>query len=117
MNFWQLVMLMVWFAVFALLVFIVVATFVDLLRRSDLSGWAKVLWTILIVLLPLVGVLGYLIARPALTRDEAVAVAHYDAAVLADGSSVAEEIADLAKLRNDGDITEDEYRQLKTKLV
>ena len=76
-----------------------------------------VLCTILIVLLPLVGVLGYLIARPALTRDEAVAVAHYDAAVVADGSSVAEEIADLAKLRNDGDITEDEYRRLKTKLV
>ena len=117
MNFWQLVMLMVWFAVFALWVFIVIATFVDLLRRNDLSGWAKVLWTILIVLLPLVGVLGYLIARPALTRDEAVAVAHYDAAVVADGSSVAAEIADLAKLRNDGDITEDEYRRLKTKLV
>lgn len=116
MNFWQLVMLMVWFAVFALWVFIVVATFVDLLRRSDLSEWAKVLWTILIVLLPLVGVLGYLIARPALTRDEAAAVAHYDAAVVADGS-VAEEIADLAKLRNDGDITDDEYRRLKTKLV
>jgi len=36
---------------------------------------------------------------------------------VADGSSVAEEIANLARLRNDGDITEDEYRQLKTKLV
>jgi len=117
MNFWQLVMLMVWLAVFALLVFIVVATFVDLLRRNDLSGLAKVLLTILIVVLPLIGVLGYLIARPALTPDEAEAVAHYDAAVVADGSSVAQEIANLAKLRNDGDITEDEYRQLKTKLV
>ncbi len=41
----------------------------------------------------------------------------YDAAVVADGSSVAEEIANLARLRNDGDITEDEYRRLKTKLV
>ncbi len=117
MNFWQLVMLMVWLGVFVLWVFIVITTFVDLLRRGDLSGWAKVLWTILIVLLPLIGVLGYLLARPALTRDEAVAVAHYDAAVVADGSSVAGEIANLAKLRNDGDLTEDEYQQLKAKLV
>ncbi len=117
MNFWQLVMLMVWLGVFVLWVFIVITTFVDLLRRGDLSGWAKVLWTILIVLLPLIGVLGYLLSRPALTRDEAAAVAHYDAAVVADGSSVAEEIANLAKLRNDGDITEHEYQQLKAKLV
>ena len=38
--------------------------FVDNFRRSDHSGWAKALWTIFILFVPVLGVLVYLIARP-----------------------------------------------------
>jgi hypothetical protein len=40
-----------------------VSIFIDLFRSHDLSGWAKTLWFIFILLLPLIGVLVYLIAR------------------------------------------------------
>jgi Phospholipase_D-nuclease N-terminal len=43
----------------------------DNFSRSDHSGWAKAGWTVFIIFLPLVGVLIYMIARPA-TADRAM---------------------------------------------
>jgi hypothetical protein len=59
--FWSLFM----FAVFVLWIFIVVWVFVDNFRRHDHHGLAKALWFLFIVFLPIIGVLAYLIARPA----------------------------------------------------
>jgi hypothetical protein len=36
-----------------------------LFRRTDHSGWAKALWFLLIVFVPIIGVLAYISARPA----------------------------------------------------
>ena len=38
--------------------------FVDNFRRRDHSGWAKAGWAFFILMLPLFGMLVYLIARP-----------------------------------------------------
>ena len=52
-----------WF--FGLLVVIVdIAATVDVIRRPDLGGGAKVLWVLLIFILPVLGVIAYVIARP-----------------------------------------------------
>lgn len=59
--FWTVVL----FSVFFLWIFTVLWTFVDNFRRTDHSGWAKAGWFVLIVFLPILGVLAYLIARPA----------------------------------------------------
>jgi len=59
--FWSLVM----FAVLVMVVFTVIYAFIDNFRRRDHSGWAKALWALLIVILPLLGTLIYLVARPA----------------------------------------------------
>src|ERR1700756_4540183 len=51
---------------FALLFFwiwIVIAVVTDIFRSHDLSGWAKAGWFVLIVMVPLFGVLIYLVAR------------------------------------------------------
>ncbi|WP_210414713.1 PLDc N-terminal domain-containing protein [Microlunatus elymi] len=40
-----------------------IMVFADIFRSHDLSGWAKALWTIFIVVLSYLGVLVYLIAR------------------------------------------------------
>jgi hypothetical protein len=53
---------------FVLLVVAVLAL-VDLVRRPDLSTSSKALWAVLIVLLPVVGALVYLVARPAQPGD------------------------------------------------
>jgi hypothetical protein len=54
--------LAVFFAILAIWLFI--AIFADIFTRPDLSGWGKAGWVLLIFILPVVGVLIYLIARP-----------------------------------------------------
>ena len=44
---------------------LVIMVMVDNFRRVDHSGLAKAGWTLLIIFLPLIGVLIYMIARPA----------------------------------------------------
>jgi hypothetical protein len=52
-----------WFFLLAVL-FAIIWSFVDNFRRTDHGGWAKAGWALLIVILPLIGVLIYLIVRP-----------------------------------------------------
>ena len=59
--FWSLLM----FAGFVLWIFIVVWCFIDNFRRQDHHGVAKALWFVLIVFVPVIGVIAYLITRPA----------------------------------------------------
>jgi quinol-cytochrome oxidoreductase complex cytochrome b subunit len=65
--FWSLLM----FAGFVLWIFIVIWVFIDNFRRTDHSGWAKALWVLFIVFVPVIGVLAYIISRP---RDPYVIV-------------------------------------------
>ena len=51
------------------LLLIWVLTVVDLLRRPDLGGGSKVLWAIGVLVLPVIGVIVYLVARPAQPGD------------------------------------------------
>jgi hypothetical protein len=59
--FWSLVM----FAVLVIVIFTVLYAFIDNFRRKDHHGWAKAGWALLIIILPLLGTLIYLVARPA----------------------------------------------------
>ena len=47
-----------------LVVIVSIAAIVDAVRRRDLTGGAKALWIVLIVVLPLIGTIIYVIARP-----------------------------------------------------
>ena len=49
----------------ALALWLVIALFADIFGRSDLSGWGKAGWTLLIFIFPLIGIVAYLVARPA----------------------------------------------------
>jgi uncharacterized membrane protein len=48
--------------------FAVIWAFIDNFARPDHSGWAKAGWALVILILPLLGTLIYLIARPATTE-------------------------------------------------
>lgn len=52
-----------WFFLFFAWMFCLFSILRDIFRSSDLSGAGKAGWTLLVVLLPLLGVLVYLIAR------------------------------------------------------
>jgi hypothetical protein len=56
------------FFAWVLWISLVVMILADNFRRSDVSGWAKAGWTLLVIFLPLIGVLTYMIARPSDTR-------------------------------------------------
>jgi hypothetical protein len=47
-----------------LLIFFVLWCFVDNFRRRDHHGWAKAGWTVLILLIPFIGGIIYIVARP-----------------------------------------------------
>ena len=58
--FWTLLLA----SLFLLWIFLVIWVFVDNFRRKDHSGWAKALWFLFIIFLPIIGVFTYLVARP-----------------------------------------------------
>ncbi|CAE6868413.1 hypothetical protein R75461_08426 [Paraburkholderia nemoris] len=92
---------------------------IDLFRRNDVSGWRKVLWVILLVALPYVGVFVYLLTqgRGMATRDEErVRQARENLRQMV-GFSIADEIDKLDRLKSAGSISEEEYARLRGRLV
>jgi hypothetical protein len=114
---------MLWFFVWILWIFLVIRIIFDVFRSRDLSGLAKALWLIFIVVLPFLGVLIYLIARGSKmherdTREAQAADEQFKAYVRdAAGSGSADELAKLADLRDRGVITEAEFQQGKAKIL
>jgi hypothetical protein len=113
---------MLWFFMFFIWIWLLIIVFSDLFRSKDLSGWAKALWVIFIIVLPYLGVLIYLIARGhKMTEHAAEAEAaqrKYIQEVAGTGaSSSADEIAKLADLKAKGVIDDAEYAQLKAKAM
>jgi len=53
------------FAMLVLWIFVVVWIFIDNFRRTDHHGWAKAFWLLLIVFVPVIGVVAYVVTRPA----------------------------------------------------
>jgi hypothetical protein len=53
------------------LLLIWILTLVDILRRPDLGGGAKVLWALAALVFPIVGVLVYLFVRPSQPGERA----------------------------------------------
>ena len=117
---WTMLIVFAWIIWFWLLITI----FADLFRRHDISGWGKAGWTVLVILLPFVGVLAYLIAEGsamAVRREiEAQDVAgRFDRTVrsASDGSGPAEQIAKAKELLDSGAISRAEYEALKHKAL
>jgi Phospholipase_D-nuclease N-terminal/Short C-terminal domain len=90
----------------------------DLFNRDDLAGVMKLVWIIVIIIIPFLGCLVYIILRPKVTASDVQGMARAEAANRAAGSvSTADELAKLAQLRDAGAITIPEYDALKAKLL
>jgi hypothetical protein len=116
---------MLWFFLFFAWIWLLVTVVADIFRSRDLSGWAKALWVLFVVILPWLGVLVYLIARgqemgerhmeDAIARERAARSYIQEAA--GPTSSAADELSKLAELRNSGVITDAEFEAQKAKLL
>jgi energy-coupling factor transporter transmembrane protein EcfT len=116
---------MLWFFLFIAWLFLLFSVFGDIIRSKDLSGWAKALWSLFIIVLPLLGVLVYLIARGGGMSERAVhrqqaaeeGFRAYVREAAGPGPSTADELTKLAALRDAGTITDDEFSAQKAKLL
>ncbi len=118
--FWTIFIVFLWVVWFWILITIII----DLFRSHDLSGWAKALWFIFILFLPMIGVLVYLIARGGKMHEHAVRQAQRQEAELrsyvqqaASPQSSADQLARLADLRDRGVITAAEFDREKAKIL
>jgi hypothetical protein len=102
--------------------------FGDLFRSKDLGGLAKTLWTLFLIVLPILGMLVYLIARGRGMTERAVEAqadaqrrqdTYIRSVATSNGgtSSPADEIASAKALLDSGAITASEYEQLKAKAL
>jgi hypothetical protein len=93
---------------------------VDIFQRDDLGGFSKALWVMCVILVPFLGTLIYLVARPSgVTRRERAML--YDEAGR-DGfprasSSEVSELRALADLHDRGKLTDSEFAAEKARLL
>ena len=117
---------MLWFTLFVIWIWLVIAIFTDLFRSDDLGGGSKALWAIFLIVLPYLGVFIYLIVRGKKMGEHALADAqaqdarqraYIQSVAGAGGTGTAGEIAHLAELRDSGTLSEAEFQQAKAKLL
>jgi predicted membrane channel-forming protein YqfA (hemolysin III family) len=91
----------------------------DLFRRQDISGFGKVLWVVVLIVLPYIGIFAYILtqgggmaertrAQARLARDEIREMV---------GFSAADEITKLDRLKSQNSITEQEYTRLRARIM
>jgi ABC-type multidrug transport system fused ATPase/permease subunit len=114
---------MLWFFLFFIWIWLLITIFVDLFRSHDLSGWAKAGWVIFLIILPLLGILFYLIFRGSSMHERAVQQAQQQEADFRQyvqetaQTSSADQLTKLADLRDRGVITNDEFEQQKARIL
>jgi ABC-type multidrug transport system fused ATPase/permease subunit len=112
------------FAMFFILIWLLITVFADLFRSHDISGWVKALWVIGIIIFPFLGILLYLIVRGGSMHERSAQQAQQaDAAFrsyvqqAASEGSTADQLKKLADLKDAGVIDDAEFEQLKAKAL
>ena len=118
LGFWDIIASMIVFFFWIMFIWIFIALFGDIFRRNDLSGGMKAVWLFLLIILPFLGALIYIIARPKVTAQDVELMAQAEAAQKAAAAvSPADQIAKLQQLKAAGAITEPEFEALKKKAL
>lgn len=112
------------FFAFVIWLWILFTIFTDLFRRHDTSAFAKVLWIVLIIIIPYFGSFIYLIAEHKGMTERAIAAqkeakSQFDDYVqsVASQTDPTEQIAKAKSMLDSGAITQAEFDQLKQKAL
>jgi hypothetical protein len=120
--FWTIFMIFLW----VIWIWILIRVFIDIFRSRDLSGWAKALWFLFVLFIPIIGVVVYLIARGDSMSERAAQQAqqqdqefrgYVDEAAADSPASTADQLAQLADLRDRGVISDGEFERQKAKVL
>jgi putative oligomerization/nucleic acid binding protein/phospholipase D-like protein len=103
-------------------IIIAIRIFSDIFRRHDMSGFAKVMWSIFVIIVPFLGVFVYLLAyhQGIAERDMAAAQTaqqQMDQYVRSVAGGSAAEIEKAKGLLDSGAITQAEFDQIKAKAL
>ncbi len=109
---------------FVIWIYLIILVFMDIFRSHDMGGFAKALWVIFIIFLPLLGVLVYLIARGGSMHERSVKQAEDQKAQFdeyvretAATASPADQLATLANLHDQGKLSDEDYEKAKAKIL
>ncbi|MGC2202865.1 MAG: PLDc N-terminal domain-containing protein [Stellaceae bacterium] len=105
--------------IFVLWFWLLITVFGDLFRRRDISGVAKTIWVIVLIVFPYIGIFIYLISQGrgmAERQNERAQQAREQLRQVA-GFSVADELEKLERLKNSGTISNEEYSRLRARAV
>jgi uncharacterized integral membrane protein len=121
---------LIWTTIWVFFLFLFIWIFIvivsDLFRDHSLSGWAKAIWIVALILFPLVGCLVYLIARgdsmaQRSAAEQQAARSQFDDYIRqtagGGGGGSADELTKLAALRDSGTITDAEFESMKARVV
>jgi hypothetical protein len=120
--FWTIFEVFLW----VIWIWILIWIFIDIFRSRDLSGWAKALWFLFVLFIPLIGVLVYLIVRGGSMHERAVQDAqqqdkefrqYVQQAAAGTPASTADQLSKLADLRDRGVISAEEFDREKAKVL
>ena len=113
--------------IFVLWFWLLITVFGDLFRRRDISGWGKVVWVVVLIIFPYLGVFIYLISQHrgmAERQNGGMAERQNERAQEARdqlrqvvGFSAADELEKLEGLKNSNTISNDEYQRLRARVV
>jgi hypothetical protein len=125
MNLWDMMVSIFWFMLLVAWFWLLIMIIGDLFRDSELSGGAKAVWCIFLIVVPWLGVLTYLLvrgrsmgersAREAVSNEKAFRSYVREAA--STGGGIADELGQLAQMRDSGQITPEEYEQAKQRVL
>ena len=104
---------------FVLWFWLLITVLGDLFRRGDVSGIAKALWVIFLVVFPYLGVFIYLITQGRGMAERNSQLAQQARSELRQmvGYSAADEIEKLDRLKGSGAISDEEYMRLRARAV
>ena len=114
------------FFFFVLWIWLLIYIFMDIFRSHDMGGFAKAIWVLFIIIIPLFGVLIYLIARGGSMHERAEEAARQQQKAFDDyvkqaagssGGNSADELAKLADLKAKGVLTDAEFEAQKAKIL
>jgi hypothetical protein len=102
-TFGQALLTVLELALLVLWIWLAVTVVIDVFRSHDLSGWAKAGWLMLVIIVPLLGVLIYVIARnDKMKAHQASDERQQEIAVM----------AELRDLKDRGILTNDEFQRI-----
>lgn len=105
---WSTLVFYFWFTI----IWMFIAVFASIIR-ADMSGWMKAAWIVLVAVLPFLGALMYLVAKPPSAELNGLSVWDPTSRRRSTHHRTTDEIAQAAQLYEQGRISSTEYQHMK----